>query len=237
MQRFFGCVRQAGGSNDHPATPTFLQIYKILCFYSILSPPKYGNCIVEKEAKLPLISFNEIKSLYKKQTKEETKLLIDIKSKLNDVIKNDDWDIYNISEHDYSTPATFDCIIYYITGRVCQQLLKFTKCSLCRKALIINSATYNNKAQLGEMLLESFVHPNEGFYNLVQNLEHIFMKHCHQLNVADAVVSDIIGLNILTFPCKTHKNDIISYIVYYYLQIRLSRYCQTLNTNVKKTSI
>lgn len=125
-------------------------------------------------------------------------------------------------------------ILHYITGHVCQQLLKFTKCFLCTKALITNSATYNNKAQLGEMLLESFVHPNEGFYNLVKNLEHIFMKHCHQLNVADAVVSDIIGLNILTFPCETHKKDIISYIVYYYLRIRLSRYCQTLKINVKK---
>ncbi|KAF0752998.1 Uncharacterized protein FWK35_00016050 [Aphis craccivora] len=27
---FFGTVRQASGPNDHPFTPTFIQIYKVL---------------------------------------------------------------------------------------------------------------------------------------------------------------------------------------------------------------
>lgn len=37
-------VRQATGPNDHPSTPTFLQLYKMLSVYSILKPPKTGNC-------------------------------------------------------------------------------------------------------------------------------------------------------------------------------------------------
>lgn len=46
FQVFFGTVCLAGGTNDHPGTPTFLQIYKILTFCGILSAPKTGNCSV-----------------------------------------------------------------------------------------------------------------------------------------------------------------------------------------------
>lgn len=42
--QFFGVVRQCTGPNDHPSTPTFLQVYKMLSVYSILRPPKTGNC-------------------------------------------------------------------------------------------------------------------------------------------------------------------------------------------------
>lgn len=154
----------------------FLQISKILCSYSILFPPKYENCMTEKEVKPPLISLTEIKSLYQK-SKENRELLINtIKSKLNKAIRIDDWNIYDIfeSKHDYPMPATLDCIIYYITGRVCHQLLQFTKCFSCRQALITNSVVHDRKAKLGDMLLESFVHPNVGFYNFIKNLEHIY---------------------------------------------------------------
>lgn len=36
--------RQATGPNEHPSTPTFLQVYKMLSMYSLLKPPKSGNC-------------------------------------------------------------------------------------------------------------------------------------------------------------------------------------------------
>lgn len=240
LQRYFGCVRQAGGSNDHPATPTFLQIYKILS-YSILSPPKYGNCTIEKEVKSSLISLDEIKTLYQKP-KENKELLIDtIKSKLNKAIKNDDWNIYDIfeseqSEHDYTLPGAVDCIIYYITGRVCHKLLQFTKCSSCRQALITNSAEHDRIAKLGELgdiIPEFFIHPNVGFYNFIKMLENMFTKHCHQLNVVDAILSDAIESDVISFPCEAHKIDIISYIVHYYLQIKLSQYCHNMNNNKK----
>jgi len=37
----------ASSANDHPSTPTFLQVYKQLSVYATLKPPKYGNCTVD----------------------------------------------------------------------------------------------------------------------------------------------------------------------------------------------
>lgn len=46
----------AGGQNDHPATGTFLQLYKLLSMYSALKPPKYGNCTVSEQPRETLLS-------------------------------------------------------------------------------------------------------------------------------------------------------------------------------------
>jgi len=41
-------VRQTAGPNDHPATPTFLQLYRLLSVYSLVKAPKSGNCTLSE---------------------------------------------------------------------------------------------------------------------------------------------------------------------------------------------
>ena len=66
LQQFFGTIKIAAGSNDHPATPTFLKLYKMLLTYSILKPPVSGNCTVTDEKPPPLlISVTDLKNIYK----------------------------------------------------------------------------------------------------------------------------------------------------------------------------
>lgn len=215
-------------------------MYKILSSYSILKPPKYGNCSVNGETKIPLISLSDIKSIYHKPKEKNNSFLALLKSRFNEVITMDDWNIYDIfeTEHDYATPETYDCIIYYITGRVAQQLLKFTTCYTCKNALLslydsTDSTYYDRKTFIGDMLYNSFSYPKHAFYMFIRNLESIFLKYCDKANVAEEVLSNAIECNILSFPCQEHKSDIISYIIYYFLQIRMSKYCRNLNNNTK----
>lgn len=54
-------ARQATGPNEHPSTPTFLQVYKMLSIYSLLKPPKTGNCkILESTKSIHTISINDL---------------------------------------------------------------------------------------------------------------------------------------------------------------------------------
>lgn len=47
LEKFFGIIRQVAGPNDLPATPTFLQLYRILSVYSpLVKAPKTGNCSI-----------------------------------------------------------------------------------------------------------------------------------------------------------------------------------------------
>lgn len=53
------------GANDNPTTPTFLQVYKLLYEYSIIKPPKYGNCSINiMDPGSNLIRLSDIKSIY-----------------------------------------------------------------------------------------------------------------------------------------------------------------------------
>ena len=36
FQKFFGIIRQVSGPNDHPTTPTFLQLYRMLSVYAVI---------------------------------------------------------------------------------------------------------------------------------------------------------------------------------------------------------
>ncbi|KAF0704247.1 Uncharacterized protein FWK35_00030831, partial [Aphis craccivora] len=63
LEQFFGTVRQAIGPNDHPCTPTFLQVYKMLAVYSILKPPKSGNCSI-LNPETPKITISDLKTIF-----------------------------------------------------------------------------------------------------------------------------------------------------------------------------
>ncbi|XP_054720968.1 uncharacterized protein LOC129230585 [Uloborus diversus] len=43
LERFFGMMRNAGGSNDHPDSLVFLHIFKLIGTYSLIKPPKGSN--------------------------------------------------------------------------------------------------------------------------------------------------------------------------------------------------
>lgn len=91
FQIFFGTIRAAGGQNDHPAMPNFQHIYKMLSVYSILKPPKSGNCTAIEHNK-NLIKLEELKNIFDKPKATEIDL---IKEKLNESLLNID-DIHEI---------------------------------------------------------------------------------------------------------------------------------------------
>ena len=113
VQRFFGTIRLAGGTNDHPCTPTFLQIYKILAAFSILKPPKLGNCSTfDGNPPQPLITISKLKELHQSNSKSAIQ---EIREKLKAIIDCEDTDFSDFVDavaHDYALPAVRDCLIF-----------------------------------------------------------------------------------------------------------------------------
>ncbi|XP_077255585.1 uncharacterized protein LOC143893743 [Temnothorax americanus] len=65
LEKFFGTIRQAAGSNDHPSCSTFLQLYKLLSVYSVIKPPIYGNCTVtDRKPPEILVSVDDLMKIY-----------------------------------------------------------------------------------------------------------------------------------------------------------------------------
>lgn len=122
LQKFFGTIRQAAGCNDHPNCPTFLQLYKLLSIYSIIKPPKYGNCTVSEETSPRiLVTLSELKAVFGSNSKgKSAEYRREIQQKLDAILKHEDWEADNVIEydrdHDYALSPTLNCIIYYVTG-------------------------------------------------------------------------------------------------------------------------
>ena len=43
LERFFGMMRNCCGSNDHPDSQLFIQMYRLVSMYSLIKPPKGCN--------------------------------------------------------------------------------------------------------------------------------------------------------------------------------------------------
>lgn len=135
-------ARQATGPNDHPSCPTFLQVYKLLSVYSIIKPPKSGNCTI-LDFTQPKLTLKDIKDVFNKNNilperqlkinylKERLDTLITQDIELDDVFQED---IFR--DHDNYKSDTESCVLYYICGYVSRYINKHIKCSDCQKAVI-----------------------------------------------------------------------------------------------------
>ncbi|RLU26632.1 hypothetical protein DMN91_000428 [Ooceraea biroi] len=124
LEKFFGTIRQAAGSNDHPSCPTFLQLYKVLSIYSIIKPPKFGNCSISERIPSPqiLLSLQELKDIYGSKSKGKSAMYQQhVQKKLDHILQHDDWEAddiieHNNREHNNASSETLHRIIYYVTG-------------------------------------------------------------------------------------------------------------------------
>ncbi|CAH1731084.1 unnamed protein product [Aphis gossypii] len=128
-------VRQASGPNDHPSTPTFIHIYKILSSYSILKPPKSGNCTI-LETSAPKITLSDIKQIVDTDSSERADKIRNLSIKLDTLIDEGVWEAEDIFDHDYTKSSVKDCVCYYICGYVSKQIIKHTKCKECTSAIV-----------------------------------------------------------------------------------------------------
>jgi len=116
MQKFFGTIRGAAGTNEHPTSPTFLVLYKLLSVYSLIKPPLYGNCIVTEIDNETVIKLSDIKKIYRPSESKTEAALKQLKNKIDVIITNNEWEADEVFEHDYASSEILDCIIYYVTG-------------------------------------------------------------------------------------------------------------------------
>lgn len=87
FQKFFGIIRQASGPNDNPTTPTFLHLYKILSVYSVLKPPKYGNCSVTN-SDAPSLSLADLREIFHDKHNQREEKINKLKNKLDKLIQD-----------------------------------------------------------------------------------------------------------------------------------------------------
>ena len=83
----------------------------------------------------PLLKLSDLKEIYG-QGEKTVKLVDALKEKLNGWIVAGNWEFTDIVEHDYSFAPVVACVIYYVTGYLCRQIMKHSKCHVCSAAFV-----------------------------------------------------------------------------------------------------
>jgi len=103
-----------------------MHLYKILLVYSVIKPPKHGNCLVS-ETDAPKISLSDIKEIFHDTITERSKKIDMLKEKLDKLVEEGLWescDILPQVENNSESSSSSNCIIYYVCGYVTEQILK-----------------------------------------------------------------------------------------------------------------
>ncbi|KAH7950304.1 hypothetical protein HPB49_022122 [Dermacentor silvarum] len=131
IERFFGKIRLAGSQNDHPSMPTFLQLYQTLSIYTLLKPPKFGNCRVV-EGEKPLLDISDFRALINQTTVKASSVdfVEEVKLKLDSLICVEDWECDDVIGQTKGRAGTEveDCIVYYLAGFMTRKMNNSTRC-------------------------------------------------------------------------------------------------------------
>ncbi|KAL5245800.1 hypothetical protein ACI65C_013168, partial [Semiaphis heraclei] len=235
LEKFFGIIRQVAGPNDHPSTPTFLQLYRMLSVYSLIKPPKSGNCTIFED-NIPIITIADLKEIISDPTNTPAIInkIENLKQKINDIVDNGCWEADDIFlEHNYSDSTVFDCLVYYLAGYISKRLVAKTKCELCKLHLKnLNTSKTGPEADLVNIKSRGFLtHPNNNIFKIFKSFELSFTEFADAPNVFEYFLSQNITFD---FPCTEHRTDVLMDICSYYLIMRMRPYSYQQNQNNKK---
>lgn len=116
--------------------------------YSILKPPKTGNCTI-LDTNIEKITINDLKTIFNQTNiNDRTEKITNIKRRLDLLVSNEVEveDIFESDIHSYFKADTDACVLYYICGYVTRYLTTSIKCNVCLTAvsgkLIINNKLF-----------------------------------------------------------------------------------------------
>lgn len=211
LEKFFGIIRQVAGPNDLPATPTFLQLYRILSVYSpLVKAPKTGNCSIST-----VITLSDLKEIVKDPDNlpERIKKINVLKEKIDKILEDGHYDCDDIFlDHNYADSTSFECIVYYLAGR---------------EGVLVNLKSRG-----------FLTNPDQNLFNILKLLETCFVKHANSQNVFEDTFEEFFKINNLKliFPCPDHKSRVMSDLFTYYITMRMHQYTYIINQENKKNN-
>jgi len=185
-----------------------------LSFYSVLKPPKYGNCAVTN-TDVPKISLSDLKDIFHDKSSERSEKMYRLKKKLVSLLEEGLWEPCEVLpqiNNDIES-STRDCILYYVCRYVTKQILRKTKCSACINYFKSGDANHLCAELVNLKTNGKLIYPNTALFEFLNTVEYSFGKHCSGFNVFENVIHEITGNNFnFKFSCPSHSVEVTSSI-------------------------
>lgn len=173
-----------------------------------------------------VLTLTDMKEAFQDSSKQQTQLQ-NLKQKLDGLVATE-VECETVFDHEYTSPETVHCIIYYLAGFMCQKLLKCTTCPTCRGSLIEETALH---AQPESILVQCktrgrLLHPNRIVFCLLKAAEIEFEKHATCRNAYELTIENLLENYRFAFPCVDHKEDIMAQLLHHYIAMRMRQLCK-----------
>lgn len=244
LQRFFGMMRDCCGSNDHPDSTLFIQMYKLISTYSLIKPPK-GSNVKGSDILESLLNLNAIEDKNKKRKVWEGVIDTVIDKGNGSHLLGEASKI--LIEHNYTLSETSAYALTYIAGYVSRKGSRFAKyfdngkpyiCDDCVISLILPSE--NEKPERHKLIeIKSkgkLKHPSLNLCNLITVLEYATMKTVNDQEINANTLFEITRAleEIGPIPfvgCEEHAHLLTRKILMFYLTMRMFFICKQYNKN------
>ncbi|XP_067215656.1 uncharacterized protein [Linepithema humile] len=233
------------GSNDHPDSQLFIQIYRLISTYSLVKPPKGCN-VSTGEIMNVLLNIKDIED-----TKEREEQWISQIDTILDRGRNNEILAYApsiLNDHDLHICTTSDYILTYIAGYVARKGNRFSKniinnknviCEECLKTLILQpNDVIPERHKLIQIKTKGYLkNPSIALFNLLSILEKgiIEATKCGEINVN--TLFEIMELideeknSLALIGCEKHKYEFTKNIIRFYLITRMFFLVKQANKN------
>lgn len=222
----FGMIRGCCGSSDNPDPLLFIQIYRLLSFYSLVKPPK-GSNVQSIEIFETLLSakdpFNE--------NKEEWKLILD------QIIERGEKNPPRYGSrhaHDYNVFGVNINVLAYFSGFVARKVQKWTSCPTCISSVTKSDANLPRDEMIKSLSKGYLLYPSDNLFDLLYALEKAILQTVgeERLNfyTFQHIVQNIVSEPITFVGCEDHKKTLTKTVINYYCITRTHILCKKHNT-------
>lgn len=231
-------MRSSCGSNDHPDSVLFVQIFKLICTYSLVKPPK-GSNVTGGELLSSLFSIKDLDMQDDKckQFHQAIDNIIDHGSDCPDIVNL----FSTYYDHNYAgITVTNDPVLAYIGGYVARKATRFTKCLNCLSSLK-SEISYPRDIFIDKLSHGHLIKPSEKLFNLISTLEAATLYVLNEEVLCSEVLFNICSKleqieSLQLVGCDLHADSLTSSLVNFFLITRVHFICSRSNSidNAKK---
>lgn len=215
-------MRSACGSNDHPDSVLFIQMFRLISTYSLIKPPKNSN-VTGGEMIETLINIQDLSNV--NVTKDT------LEGELDSIIDKGQFEelpdvIALMHDHDYRSTSTSSQVLSYLAGYIARKANRFTKCKKCLSSLR-NDCLSSSRDKLIDMRSKgNLIHSSNNLFSLISTLEKSTLEALknEELNMNTLLtITEMIeqGDSIQLVGCVDHKEEFSKAIVRFFLIMRM----------------
>lgn len=222
----FGMIRGCCGSYDKPDPVLFIQVYRLLSFYSLVKPPR-GSNVESMELFETLLSSKDTTGNENKEEWEEV---------LKKIIERGEGNPqeYGVRHsHDYNVRTINNVAQAYFSGFIAHKIKNWTTCQQCILSVTKAQGNLPRDVHINNLNKGYLEYPSDSLFDLLATLEQAILQTIgeEQLNfyTFQHIINNIFSESITFVGCKEHAKSLTHKVIHYYAIQRTKILCKEHN--------